>query len=388
MNKTIFYGKHSIDKKDIESVKKTLNSNFLTTGNKPKEFETKFKKFVGSKYAISCNSGTSAIFLVALCLNFRKGDNIIIPDINFVAAANISKFFSCNIYFADVDKKSGQMSPLNLMDCIKKNNLRNIKAFFTMPLGGLISDTEFFFKIKKKYNCYWIEDACHALGSKYNFKGKYFNCGNSKHSNFSIFSFHPIKAITTFEGGMITTNSKKFYEKLKLYRSHGIKRSKFNWKYDVIETGFNFRLSDVACSVGISQLNKLKKFIKKRNQIAKYYFRTLKKIPEINFTFNKFPNYNSWHLFIILINFENLKISKLNLLKKLRLNGIVAQINYIPTSSFSNFKKDIKIRNTNSICFFKKALSIPIYYELTHKEQKYISLTIQNLIISNIKKRC
>ena len=387
MNQTISYGKHSIDKKDIECVKKTLNSNFLTTGNKSTEFEHMFKKFVGSKYAVTCNSGTSAIFLVALCLNFKKGDNIIIPDINFVAAANISKFFSCNIYFADVDKKSGQMTPLDLIDCIKKNHLKDIKAFFTMPLGGLIQDADNFFKIKKEFNCFWIEDACHALGSKYNFKGKSFNCGNSKHSNFTIFSFHPIKAITTFEGGMVTTNSKKYFEKLKLYRSHGIKRSKFNWKYDVTVTGFNFRLSDVACSVGISQLKKLKKFIKKRNQIAKYYFKTLSKTPKINFTFDKFPSFNSWHLFIILIHFEDLKISKINFLKKLKKSGIIAQVNYIPISSFVNFKKNISIKNTNSVSFFDNAISIPIYYELTVKEQRYVSQTIHNLIISNIKKK-
>ena len=386
MRKIISYGKHSINNQDINNVKKTLKSNFLTTGNKVIEFETKFKNFVGSKYAVSCNSGTSAIFLVALCLNFKHGDNIIIPDINFVAAANISKFFSCNVYFADVDKKTGQVKPSNIIECIKKNNLKSIKAFFTMPLGGAISDMDEFFKIKKKLKCIWIEDACHALGSMYIYKKKYFNCGTSKHSDFSIFSFHPIKAITTFEGGMVTTNNRTYAQLLKLYRSHGIERSKFSWKYDVILNGFNFRLSDVACSVGLSQLAKIKKFIKKRDQIAKYYFKSFKKIPNVNFTFDKFPKFNSWHLFILLIDFENMTISKNDFMKKLRSKGIGAQINYIPTSSFSIFKKDIKYqKNKNSNIFFKKAVSIPIYYELGRKELEYISKTIKKLIISKIK---
>ena len=225
MNK-IFYGKQSIDKKDIDAAVKCLKSNFLTTGPKVSEFERYISKATGSKYSLACNSGTSAIFLVGLILKLKHGDNIIVPNINFIASFNIFTFLGCKVHLADVDHLSGQVTPKNIDDCIKREKIKKLKCFVTMPLGGQILNLEGFSKIRKKMNCYWMEDNCHALGSSYYFNNKLEKSGSCKHSDFSIFSFHPIKAITTFEGGCINFKNKKDFDRAKLLRSHGILRKK------------------------------------------------------------------------------------------------------------------------------------------------------------------
>ena len=223
-----------------------------------------------------------------------------------------------------------------------------------------------------------MEDNCHALGSNYYFKKKIEKSGSCKHSDFSIFSFHPIKAITTFEGGCINFKNKKLFEKAKLLRSHGIVRKKNYWEYDVISNGFNFRLNDVSAAVGISQIKRLKSFIAKRERIAKLYYSLLKNNKNIQFNFNKFPNYNSWHLFIILINFKHLKISKNSFIKKLNSKGIFPQVNYIPTSHFSIYKKKTVFKLSND--FFTKAVSLPIFFDLKKKQIKKVCDEINKII--------
>ena len=377
----IFYGKQSIDKSDISAAIKCLKSNFLTTGPKVLEFEKLISKTTGCKYSLSCNSGTSAIFLTALTLKLKKGDNIIIPNINFVASFNIFSFLGCNVYLADVDNRTGQVTPSSIIECIKKEKIKKLKCFVTMPIGGLLTNIEDFYKIKKKYKCFWMEDNCHALGSGYIFKKKVEKSGSCKHSDFSIFSFHPIKAITTFEGGCINFRNKKHFEKAKLLRSHGIVRKKNYWDYDVILNGFNFRLNDVSAAVGISQIKRLKKFIFKRQNIAKLYFKLLKNNKNIEFSFYKFPKYNSWHLFIILINFKILKISKNNFIKRLNLKGIFPQVNYVPTSEFSVYKRKKIFKSSKD--FFNKAVSLPIFVDLSFKQIKKICDDINKLTLSN-----
>ena len=373
----ISYGKQSIDKSDIDAAIKTLKSKFLTTGPKVIEFEKKFSKFTGCKYSLSCNSGTSAIFIVALVLNLKKGDNIIVPNISFVASYNIFSFFGCNVYLADVDKITGQVTPQSIEDCIKREKIKKLKCFVTMPLGGLVLNISGFNVIKNKFKCYWMEDNCHALGSVYYFKSKLEKSGSCKFSDFSIFSFHPIKAITTFEGGCVNFKNKKLFEKAKLFRSHGIIRKKDYWNYDVVLNGFNFRLNDVAASVGISQLKKLKRFLGKRKKIANLYFRLLKNNKFIKFNFYSFPKYNSWHLFIVLINFKLLKISKEKFLKKMNLKKIFPQVNYVPTSRYSVYRGGKKFKSSED--FYSQALSLPIFFDLKESQVKTICKFINRI---------
>ena len=190
------------------------------------------------------------------------------PTINFIASYSMAKNFGAKIYLVDVDPVSGQITPEKIRECIKINKLKKIKAIITMPLGGYLRNIEKFFDLKNKLNCFLIEDACHAIGAKYKYQNKNYYIGSCKHSDISIFSFHPVKTITTGEGGAVVTNSKKFANIIRTNRSHGIFRKNRNyWKYDIKEVSFNYRLSDINCALGISQLKKIDYFLKRRKNL-------------------------------------------------------------------------------------------------------------------------
>ena len=242
--------------------------------------------------------------------------------------------------------------------------------------GGYPQNADSFKQLKKKLGCIIIEDACHALGAEYINKKKRYIIGSCKHSDISTFSLHPLKTITTGEGGIVTTNSNVYYNKIKRLRSLGIERKKScHWKYDVIQNGFNFRLTDFQCALGISQLEKIKKFIKKRKIIAKKYRKDLKNNPNISFPIQDKNYLSSHHLFLI-----NLK--KFNLVKKdkfinyMKNKKIYLQYHYIPVYNFKIFEG--KFINKNSEIYYKTTVSLPIYYTLSTKEQNYVINCIKN----------
>ena len=260
--KFIPYGKQYIDNEDVKVVSKVLKSDLITSGRQVNKFEEKIKRFLNAKFSFTCNSGTSALFLALQSIGLKKNDIVIMPAINFIASYNIAKLFNSKIFLADVDQYSGQMSPENIIDICKKFKIKKIKAVITMYNGGYPDNAEKFKSLKKKYKCYIIEDSCHALGATYKYNKKDIKIGSCFHSDISTFSLHPLKTITTGEGGIVTTNSKKIGEKIKKLRSLGIKKNKlYHWKYDVENIGFNFRLNDFQCALGISQLSKISKFI-------------------------------------------------------------------------------------------------------------------------------
>lgn len=372
------YGRQYIDNRDINSVKKSLEKNLITNGNYVKKFEDKIKKILKVSYALSCSSGTAALHLAIKSINIKKNDKIILPIINFVAVSNILNEYGIRVYYADVDPLSGQMTPKTLLECIKKNKIYRLKAFFTMYLGGAANNIEEFYKIKKKYKCFIIEDACHALGSKYKIKKKFFHVGCGKHADISVFSLHPLKAITTGEGGILTTNNKKIYASSRLFRSHGIKRQKNHWNYDVINFGLNYRLSDINCSLGLSQLLKLNKFLKKRRAIAKYYFRNLSQLANLKFSDN-YSDLSAWHLFRVQIDFKKLKFSKQNFFKLFLKKGIMLQQHYIPLFKFTAYK-NLKGRFSGAEKYFEFSISLPIYYSLKNNELFKITKTLKEIL--------
>ena len=386
MASLIPYGKQTITRSDVQAVNKSIKKKLLTTGPGVELFEKEFSKYLKCKFSVSSNSGTSAIFLALKAIDLKKNDIVIIPSINFIAAANLSKNLEARIYFADVNPLTGQMTPENLQQCIKENKLKKIKVIFTMHNGGFNNYAKDFFKIKKKYKCYLIEDACHALGGK-NSNNKNDLIGNCKYSDLTTFSFHPLKSITTGEGGMTTTNNVKFYNLMKQYRNHGweIKNKKNNnFIHSLKVCGFNFRLTDLQCYLGLSQLKKLKLFIKKRNLIAKYYLKKMLKFKEIIFLPQHNKYYSAWHLFIILFKKEKLIINRDKIIKLLRNKKISTQIHYIP-----NYRqKPFFIKKENypgAEFYFSRCLSIPIYPELKLKQVDFIVKTIENVIKKNLK---
>lgn len=383
----INYGKQFIDTSDIAEVKKSLQENLITTGKYVHKLEEKIKKFLSCNYALSCNNGTAGLSLSFQALNIKKQDNIILPVINFIAAYSMANNTGANIYFADVCPNTGQMTPETLLDCIKKNNLKKIKLFLTMYLGGSPENISNFYKIKKKYKCAWIEDACHALGAKFYTKNKKYYVGCGMFSDISVFSLHPLKTITSGEGGIVTTNNKTIYKKILELRSHGIIKSKKNHTtYDIKKLSFNYRLSDINCALAYSQLNKINKFLLKRKKIADFYKNNLYKLRQyINFPKYSTDAKSAWHFFIISLNF----INKNNLINYLKANKIIVQYHYIPIYKFSFFKRKFKnnLENKfpNSEIYYKRALSLPVYYSLSKKKQIQIIRAITNFIKKNEK---
>jgi len=296
------YGKQFIDTNDLREVSKALKQDFITTGNYVEKFESAIKKKFKVNYSILCNSGTSALNLVFLSINLKKNDIVIMPAINFIASYNQCKILGAKIFLADVDSLTGQMTPKTVLDCINKNKIKKVKLLITMYLGGYPDNVIEFFNLKKKLKCFLIEDACHAFGAKYMFKNKLFSIGSCMHSDACIFSFHPLKTITTGEGGAITTRNKKINNLSKNFRSHGITRSKFHWDYNVLNLGFNYRMSDINCALGLSQFKKIQKFIKKRETIYNNYKNAFKNISIFKlrvFLYNIYPSFQ-----LILLQFS------------------------------------------------------------------------------------
>jgi dTDP-4-amino-4,6-dideoxygalactose transaminase len=379
--KNIPYGRQYIDSEDITSVSKALRGDLITTGKFVDSFEKKISKFVKCKYVSACSNGTAAIHLSLIAINLKKNDVVIMPAINFIAAYSLCTLIGAKIYLADVDNLSGQMTPQNLLACIKKNNLKSIKLVITMHMGGYPGDIVNLYKIKKNYNFYLIEDSCHAFGSKYKYKNKDFHLGSCRHSDISTFSMHPVKTFTTGEGGLITTNNKLFNKRIKEARSHGILRNKKKyWDYDIKELGFNYRLSDINCALGISQLKKVNKFIQDRKRVYGIYKNQFKKyanlIKVINFNKIYKPSY---HLMLVSIDFSNTQSNKDQLLKFLKKKNILAQYHYIPIFKFSVYKKKSDYFHS-AMDYYSSTISLPIYYKLDNKKIKKIVATIVNFL--------
>ena len=375
------YSRQSIDLKDIASVKKVLTSKFLTQGPIVEKFENQFKKYVGSKYSVSCTNATSGLYLSCLALGLKKGDIVWTTTNSFVASANCALMCGCEIDLIDISLKTFNIDIEKLEKKLKKTK-KPPKAIINVHFAGLPSSPEKIFKLSKKYKFKIIEDASHALGSEH--KGN--KVGTCKWSDLSVFSFHPVKPITTGEGGMITTNNKKYYQNLKILREHGILRSKkFKpWIYKQVKLSLNFRMTEMQAALGVSQLSKIDSFNKKRNLIAKKYIKSLKKL-DVKFQEVDELSYSAYHLFVILTKKRD------QLFRYLRKNGVFCQFHYIPMYKHPYFKlklKKSKLKQEiiNSENYYKKAISIPIFPTLNQKNFNIILKLLNSFYQSSAKK--
>ena len=374
-------GKPYIESDDIKEVIKSLKSGFLSQGDSINQFENLFKKKLKCNFSIACNSGTSAIYLAMYSIDVKKNDVIILPSINFIAAANVASLFKAKIYFADVDIHTGQLSVDNVIKCIKENKIKRVKAIINMYLSGNLREISNFYKLKKKLNCYLIEDACHALGSYYYYKKKKFFIGSCKHSDICTFSFHPLKTITTGEGGLMSTNNKKIYEKSKLFKSHGIIKTNKHWKYNVISPGLNLRLSNINASLGISQFKKIDKFTLKRKKIFDFYYNKLNGYKNVIKIIRTEKNtFSSNHLVIANFNFLKLKINKDTLIKILLKDKIIIHYHYIPNINFKCYKPKNSSNFKGTLNHFNNAISLPIHYKLSLTELKRVEKKIKAVV--------
>lgn len=364
MNDVINYGSQKIYNNDIKSVLSSLKNKFLTTGPLTNLFEDKLKKKLKVNYVHVCNSGTSALYLALKSIGIKKGDVIISPAINFIASANIASLLGAKVYLSDVDPVTSQSNPDQIIDCINKNKIKKIKAVIIMFNGGYPRNIFEYYKLKKKYSFYLIEDACHAFGASYVFNKKKYFIGSCKHSDISTFSFHPLKTITTCEGGAVTTNNSKISKKIQLLRSHGIKRnSKYYWKYDVIENGLNLRLSDVNCSLGISQLKKIEHILRFRKKIYLHYIKKLDNYQSVvKIIKHEKKTYPSYHLVVALLNFKKLKINKDKFMEIMNKNKIFLQVHYKPIYKFKIFNNFKSLKGSEN--YYNSCMSLPIHLNM------------------------
>jgi UDP-4-amino-4,6-dideoxy-N-acetyl-beta-L-altrosamine transaminase len=366
------YGKQYLNQYDINAVVEVLKSDYLTTGSKVQEFEEKFANYVGSKYAISVSSGTAALHLACLVSDIKSNDEVITRPMTFSASANCIEYVGGITVFADI-KQSGNINSQEIRWQITKNT----KVIIPVHYSGLPCNLEEIKKIALEYNLIIIEDGCHALGAEY----KNSKIGSCKYSDMTVFSFHPVKHITTGEGGMITTNSEKLYRKLCVLRSHGIERYE-DWFYDIKKLGFNYRLTDIQCGLGISQLDKLNGFIKTRKNIANKYNEAFKNLPiDLPICTNKYNN--SYHLYVIKLH-NNAKINRGELYLKLKEKGILCQVHYMPVHTFTYYQNKYNYKwNDFPVAedYYNRCLSLPIYPTMSDKDINKVINSIQEILI-------
>ena len=382
----ITYSRQIIDNKDIRNITKTLKSDLVTTGPKVPEFEKKINKFVGSKYSVAVNSATSALHVACIALGLKPGDWLWTSPISFVASANCGLYCGAKIDFVDIDENSHNI-------CVKKLEKKLIEAktkkklpkiIVIVNMAGFPCDLTEIKKLSKTYKFKILEDSSHALGAKY----KGFKIGNGKFADISVFSFHPVKIITSLEGGIATTNNYEFYKKMELLRSHGItkekkmfkKKSLGNWYYEQHLLGYNYRMNDIEATLGISQLKKINKFFKKRMYIKNYYDKNLKNLPIILPTNDK-KKISSLHLYIIRL--KKSSITKRNkLISELRKRGIGVNIHYIPIH-YQPFFKSLGFKKgmyPQSEKYYDSALSLPMHPGMSKKDLSRVFNALKKLL--------
>lgn len=379
--KIINYGSQYLNREDHESVLKVLKSDYLTQGPFVEKFETELSKYFDTKYVLAVNSGTAALHLSLKSLNLKPNTCVLTTPITFSATCSSILMNNLRPVLSDINFDNYTLDINLVEDKIKKN--KKIKVIIGVDYAGYPCDWKSLKYLKNKYNLFLINDNCHAIGSKY-----YNNRGYaSKYADIVCHSYHPVKNFTTGEGGAILTNNKIIYEKVKKFRSHGIWKNKSSnivgpWHYNIDEYGYNYRISDIQCALGISQLKKLTSFVNQRKKIASVYDHSFSDILNI-----KAPNVrhkyisHSYHLYPLLINFKKFKITKKIFFEKLLKKGIQLQVHYIPLYKHKFLSKFFKNKIfENSEKFYNQEVSLPIYYKLTRSDQNFVIKSLKEVL--------
>lgn len=381
---TYFYGKQTIDNSDIKNVVKILQSQFITQGPVSQYFEKDLCNYFGSKYATVAANGTAALHLIALGLGWKKDDVVITSPITFLASANCAIYVGASVDFADIDSKSYTLDPNKLEDKIKQYQARNkkIKAVVAVDFAGHPCDWEALSLLKMKYDFQLVNDFCHALGAKYNDDIQY----AVKYADAVNLSFHPVKHITTGEGGAVLTNNEELDKRIKILRTHGMTKDKTTlekndgpWYYEMHEVGFNYRITDFQCALGINQLKKLDKFVHKRREIAKYYDQFFKGMDKVIAPAVSKNVKHAYHLYPLQIKFDELEIDKKEYYNRLKNLGVVFQVHYIPVHLQPFYRKTFGFKPGDfpiAEKFYERELSIPIYPTLIRSDLNRISKAI------------
>lgn len=372
------YGRQTIEEDDIQAVVEVLKSDYLTTGPKIEQFERAVADYVGVKYAVAVSNGTAALHAACAAIEIGEGDEVITTPLTFAASANCVLYCGGTPVFADVDPKTYNIDP----EDIRRKITKKTKAIIPVHLAGQPCDMDAIYEIAAEYGLFVIEDGAHALGSEY--KGK--KIGTL--SDMTTFSFHPVKPITTGEGGMVVTDSRELYERLVLFRSHGITRDEAfltrndgPWFYQQLGLGYNYRITDIQCALGLSQMKKLERFLARRRELAKRYNDAFQDCPNI-VTPYQLPETNSgWHLYIIQV----LNCDRKTVFEELRKEGIGVNVHYIPVYFHPYYQEhgygDVHCPNAEEI--YSHIISLPLYPGLTNEEQDEVIEKVMRSIMKN-----
>lgn len=379
---SIPYGRQFINDDDIKSVVAVLKSDFLTQGPMVDKFEKKFAKYVGAKYAVAVANGTAALHLSALALGVNDKSKVITTPITFAASANCVRYCGGEVVFSDIDAATATIDIKALNELLKLSPKGTYQGIIPVDMAGYPVNMEELRKIVDEFGLWILEDACHAPGGYFtDSKGEKQFCGNGKFADLTVFSFHPVKHITTGEGGMITTNNESLYKKLLLLRTHGITKDQNNlienhgpWYYEMQALGYNYRISDILCALGFSQLDRAEKGIKRRREIADVYDEAFKNIPEIEIVSGDNKKMleggvgHAYHLYIIRTK------RRKELYNFLREKNILVQVHYVPLNimpyyqALGHKKGDMPVAEK----YYEECLSLPMYPSSAKKEQKFV----------------
>jgi UDP-4-amino-4,6-dideoxy-N-acetyl-beta-L-altrosamine transaminase len=387
-NNVIPYGKQDIDQQDIDSVLEVLKSDFLTQGPKVPEFEKALTEHTGANYALAMNSATSALHVACLALGLGEGDWLWTSPVTFVASANCGLYCGAKVDFVDIDPATYNMCPKKL-----EQKLVAAKANGTLPkvvvpvhLCGQPCDMKAISTLAKEYGFKVIEDASHAIGGRYHDEP----IGNCAHSDITVFSFHPVKIVTTAEGGAALTNNKALADRMALLRSHGITRdteqmvgeSHGGWYYQQIDLGFNYRMTELQAALGVTQMQRLNEFVAARHHLAERYYEKLANLP-VTLPYQLENTYSGLHLYAIRLKLDEIKLSHREVFDALRENGIGVNLHYIPvhTQPYYQAKGHRLGDYPESEQYYQEAISLPMFHAMTEQQQDEVVQVLTKILM-------
>ena len=383
----IYYGRQDINEADIQAVESVLRSDFLTQGPAIEQFERRVADYCGAKYAVAVCNATAALHIACLAAGLGKGDVLWTSPVTFVASANCALYCGGDVDFVDIDAKTYNMSADLLEEKLRmaKTEGKLPKMVIPVHLAGQSCDMRRIRALADEYGFAVTEDASHAVGAEYLDT----KVGSCAFSDMTVFSFHPVKIVTTGEGGMVLTNDAALYEKLRLYRSHGITRdprymtheSDGPWYYQQIALGFNYRMTDMQAALGCSQMDRLDEFVARRRALAARYDTLLQGLPVVT-PYVMTEAHPSWHIYIIRINHEQIGKTKQQVFEAMKKRGIALNLHYIPVHRQPYYEKLGFHRGDfiQSEKYYEEAFTLPLFYELTDEQQNYIVESLRNVL--------
>ena len=375
MTKFLSYGRQCIEQDDIGAVVEVLKSDFLTQGPKVKEFEESLASYCGARFAVVFSSGTAALHAAYFAAGLGKGDQIITSPMTFMATSNAALFLGAEPAFVDIEPDTGNIEH----SLIEKAITDKTKAIVPIHFAGHPAELEKIAEIARRHHLLLIEDACHALGATY----KNTTIGDCRYSDMTVFSFHPVKSITTAEGGAVLTNREDFYRRLVMFRHHGVtkERDAFQnkeknlgqWYYEMQYLGYNYRLTDIHSALGISQLRKLDRFIRRRREIIETYNKAFKNNNFFDLPVEKSYAKSAWHLYPIRLK-DDYKANKATIFEGLREKGLGVQVHYIPVHLQPYYRQ---LGYKKGLCpnaedFYEREISVPLYQSMSAEDVDYV----------------